>query len=152
MPRIARFRERPVSPVHNHGPAEGRGLACGEAMVDGKLRGHCLDAESEWFAGIRVNPYEWRSEVWPRAAVSVSALRSGGAEVRVTVGNTFMGHTLTGEQAAAMGAVLIEFSRNTPDSRTTRSTPTMLSGCLTRLTTSAVSECSYDARRRRLAL
>ena len=42
-----------MSPVHNHGPGEGRGLACGEAMVDGKLRGHCLDipqtlAEGVW--------------------------------------------------------------------------------------------------------
>lgn len=31
-----------MSPVHNHGPNEGPGLGCGEAMVDGKLRGHCL--------------------------------------------------------------------------------------------------------------
>lgn len=30
------------SPVHNHGPAEGRGLDCGEALVDGKLKGWCL--------------------------------------------------------------------------------------------------------------
>lgn len=36
-----------MSPVHNHGPAEGRGLDCGEAMVDGKLRGHCLDASTD---------------------------------------------------------------------------------------------------------
>jgi hypothetical protein len=28
--------------VHNHGPAEGRGLDCGEALVDGKLKGWCL--------------------------------------------------------------------------------------------------------------
>lgn len=30
--------------VHNHGPAEGRGLDCGERrMPDGTLRGWCLD-------------------------------------------------------------------------------------------------------------
>jgi hypothetical protein len=29
--------------VHNHGPAEGRGLDCGERTVDGKLRGWCMD-------------------------------------------------------------------------------------------------------------
>lgn len=28
--------------VHNHGPAEGRGLDCGEAMVNGNLLGWCM--------------------------------------------------------------------------------------------------------------
>lgn len=32
-----------AEPVHNHGPAEGRGLDCGERTVDGKLRGWCMD-------------------------------------------------------------------------------------------------------------
>lgn len=27
--------------VHTHGPAEGRGLNCGERMVNGRLRGWC---------------------------------------------------------------------------------------------------------------
>jgi len=30
-------------PVHNHGPAEGRGLDCGERVVEGNLRGWCMD-------------------------------------------------------------------------------------------------------------
>jgi hypothetical protein len=29
-------------PVHNHGPAEGRGLYCNESVVDGFLRGACV--------------------------------------------------------------------------------------------------------------
>lgn len=33
--------------VHNHGPREGRGLGCGERVIDGKLRGHCLDQEAD---------------------------------------------------------------------------------------------------------
>lgn len=28
--------------VHNHGPADGRGLGCGERIVDGRLRGWCM--------------------------------------------------------------------------------------------------------------
>jgi hypothetical protein len=68
----------------------------------------------------KVNPHEWRSADWPdQVGVSVSALRSGGAEVRVSNGISFMGIMLTGEQAAEMGAVLTEFSRTSPDSRTT---------------------------------
>jgi hypothetical protein len=29
--------------VHNHGTEEGKGLSCREIMVDGKLRGECMD-------------------------------------------------------------------------------------------------------------
>lgn len=35
------YLEKP--PVHNHGPAEGRGLDCGERVVEGNLRGWCMD-------------------------------------------------------------------------------------------------------------
>lgn len=39
----------PVAPipgrnVHNHGPREGRGLDCPEQLVDGRLRGVCMDS------------------------------------------------------------------------------------------------------------
>ena len=30
--------------VHNHGTEEGKGLACHEQMIDGKLRGECMTA------------------------------------------------------------------------------------------------------------
>jgi hypothetical protein len=86
-------------------------------MVNGKLRGHCLDTDEHQQRG-RLNPYEWRSAEWPDlVGVSVTAMRRPGAEVRVSNGITFMGILLTGEQAAEMGAVLIEFSRTSPDSR-----------------------------------
>ena len=29
-------------PVHNHGTEEGKGLACRETLVNGKLKGECL--------------------------------------------------------------------------------------------------------------
>ena len=29
--------------VHNHGPNRGRGLDCGERVVNGRLRGWCMD-------------------------------------------------------------------------------------------------------------
>jgi len=32
--------------VHNHGPAEGRGLDCPERVVEGQLRGACLTPRS----------------------------------------------------------------------------------------------------------
>lgn len=48
--------------VHNHGPADGPGLDCGEQkMEDGFLRGHCLaepqksenwGASGQWFLGV----------------------------------------------------------------------------------------------------
>lgn len=37
--------------VHNHGPAEGRGLDCGERVIDGKLKGWCMDAETNIVRG-----------------------------------------------------------------------------------------------------
>ena len=33
--------EKPL--VHNHSPSEGRGLDCGERVVEGNLRGWCMD-------------------------------------------------------------------------------------------------------------
>ena len=37
-----------AGPVHNHGPAEGRGLDCGERrMPNGLLRGWCLEPASD---------------------------------------------------------------------------------------------------------
>lgn len=38
--------ESSSSRVHDHGPAEGRGLDCPERTVEGRLRGACLDRES----------------------------------------------------------------------------------------------------------
>lgn len=59
----------------------------------------------------RVNPYEWRSAEWPDlVGATVGALRGGGAEVRVSNGVSFMGMTLTAQQALEMGQALIEFS------------------------------------------
>jgi len=34
-------------PVHNHGSEEGRGLECGERIVENKLRGWCMDGVTE---------------------------------------------------------------------------------------------------------
>lgn len=36
-----------TAPVHNHGPAEGRGLNCPEPVVNGRLRGACITTSPE---------------------------------------------------------------------------------------------------------
>lgn len=70
-----------MSPVHNHGPADGRGLDCGEAMVDGKLRGHCLDAPTG-------NPWAPRADYKKRIiTVSVTAEQDADFEsMKATLG------------------------------------------------------------------
>ena len=70
-----------MSAVHNHGPTEGRGLACGEAMVDGKLRGHCLGA-------LTVNPWAPRADYRKRIiTVSVTAAQDADFEnMKATLG------------------------------------------------------------------
>jgi len=35
--------EAPKPSVHNHNPDQGRGLDCGERVVEGNLRGWCMD-------------------------------------------------------------------------------------------------------------
>jgi len=43
--------------VHNHGPAEGRGLDCGEVRLpDGTLRGRCLITADKLAAAHAVKP------------------------------------------------------------------------------------------------
>ena len=46
---VAEFEIKPD--VHNHGPAEGRGLDCGERVVEGNLRGWCMDEETNVVRG-----------------------------------------------------------------------------------------------------
>jgi len=48
---VADFEVEEKPPVHNHGPAEGRGLDCGERVVEGNLRGWCMDDETNVVRG-----------------------------------------------------------------------------------------------------
>lgn len=42
---VADFQEE-KPPVHNHNPDQGQGLDCGERVVEGNLRGWCMDDET----------------------------------------------------------------------------------------------------------
>ena len=49
--------------VHNHGTEDGPGLACPTRMVDGKLRGECMNYPVVPVIGARVSPDVW-DDVW----------------------------------------------------------------------------------------
>lgn len=48
---VAEFEVEEKPPVHNHNPDQGRGLDCGERVVEGNLRGWCMDDETNVVRG-----------------------------------------------------------------------------------------------------
>lgn len=74
-----------TAPVHNHGPAEGRGLNCPEPVVNGRLRGACITTSPE-------------PDPWPTAPLIVATMFDGYRTLLMRTGTAYESTTRVAEK------------------------------------------------------
>ncbi|QFG08473.1 hypothetical protein I5H09_gp018 [Mycobacterium phage Yunkel11] len=70
--------------VHNHGTEDGPGLACRERLVDGKLRGACLDDRPKMHGFAMMRSDSTGTRYWRRGADGDAVEITRGEWLRLT--------------------------------------------------------------------